>query len=547
MLFENEIDQLLTQAESLLQDQKPGEALDVLDRARTLEPGHAWTQLFRGVALGQLGRTDEAIEQLLAAADSHAEDIDIQVDAARHLSLLEQHQDALICAHRAVGSDGGDAGAHAIRAEVLEHLGRISEALPDREAVLLLDADDPDSRYFLAVDLCDLGRFDEAYRHAEPLFAQFPDDPDILRLHGACLSYLDRHQQALSKWAELERLEGVTPNLLHNRASTLDALGLHEEALATITEAIALEPDVAINHYTRGMIHEHRGDDQAALNDYLTALSFDHQHLDAVINLVELAVAADVVPATAERLRTLVGQHPTSAKLLYAHGRLQMEQGDLAQAQRTLEEALCREPSLGICWYTLSMLYGIAGKAEDALLAADRAMQDFPDDPGIWLNRGQAYELLHQQHEAVACYDRAVEVAPTESTPWFHLGRVLLLDLGRPNSARGPLREAVRLQPDHDAAMWMLALCYLRMNQLDDALRETRQLLARYPNHPWGRVLSAIKHVQRDETDAALLDLRAAVAQGYEMRLLQEEPLFEPLWSDPRFQAAFSGPRDRRV
>ena len=99
---------------------------------------------------------------------------------------------------------------------------------------------------------------------AQPLFTQFPDDPDILRLHGACLSYLEHHEEALSKWAELERLEGVNTNLLHNRASTLDALGRREEALATISEAMRMSRKAAMNYYTRGMIHEHAGDNDHA-------------------------------------------------------------------------------------------------------------------------------------------------------------------------------------------------------------------------------------------------------------------------------------------
>ncbi len=139
----------MTQAEALLQDQKPNEALDLLERARALEPHYAWTMLFSGVALGQLGPARmKPCRNSLAPPMTIREDIDIQVDAARHLSVLEHHQDALICANRAVEIDANDAGAHAVRAEVLERLGRIEEALPSREAAIALDGEDTDSRYF---------------------------------------------------------------------------------------------------------------------------------------------------------------------------------------------------------------------------------------------------------------------------------------------------------------------------------------------------------------------------------------------------------------
>jgi len=546
MNFENEIDKLLTQAEALLQEQQAEEALSLLNRVSVLEPDHAWAQLFRGVALGQLGRQDEAVEQLLTTADRNLEDIDIQVDVARHLALLEYYQDALICASRATDIDKDDAGGHAVCAETLEHLGRVADAVTERETALQLDPDDYDSRYYLAVDLCDLGQYAEAWQTAEPLFSQYPDDADIIRLHGACLSYRDQHELALGKWAELERMEGLSPNLLHNRASTLDALGMHQEALATINEAIAAEPEMGINYYTRGMIREHSGDPATAVDDYLLALEYDPEHIDAAINLVEVAPSVKAVSRVYARINAMLAENPTAAKLLYVLGRVKMELGDLLGAQQTLEEAVCREPRLSIGWYTLSMLYTISGDPGAALKAADLALREFPEDPGIWLNRGQALEELRRYHEAMECYDRAIGLEPEDGAPWFHLGRLLLLDLERPTGARGALKEALRLQPENDTLMWLLALCHMRLGQPDEAVSEIRSLLSRYPDHPWGRVLRATWHAQRGDMDAAFADLRIATSQGYDIRLLFDEPLFKPLWSDPRFQATFSNLRGNR-
>ncbi|MHB9130178.1 MAG: tetratricopeptide repeat protein [Armatimonadota bacterium] len=532
---ENEIDQLLTEAEALLQDEKPGEALILLDRASTLEPHHAWTMLFRGVALGQLGRLPEAIDQLIMAADENRGDIDIQVDTARYLSLMEQHQDALICVNRATEIDDNDAGAHAMRGEVLEHLGRIAEAIETRESALALDGADPDNRYSLSVDLCDLGRYQEAYAVAEPLFDEYADDADIVRLHGACLSYLGRHEEALGIWATLERLEGVTPNLLHNRASTLDMLGLFEEALQTIDEAIDAEPDLGMNFYTRGMIHEHEGDDASAIEDYLTALMHEPDHLDAVMNLVELSALIGAVPLVIDRIDTLLQSHPTSAKLLYARGRLAIELGKYEEGKQFLEAAIRLEPGMGLGWYTLTMLYSMIGEYEETLTAADRAAQTFAEDPNLWLNRGMALQELKRFREALESFDRAVQLAPEDGMPWFHLGRILLLDLERPADARGALKEAIRLQPDNDAAMWMLALCYLRLNRHEDADAVVTELLTRDADHLWGRLVRAALHAQRGDLDAAFTDLQVVTTHNYDSHLLLNEQLFEPLWTDTRF------------
>lgn len=539
--FENEIDRLLTQAEALLQDDKPVEALGLLDRARKLQPNHSWTMLFRGVALGQLGQTEEAIVQLIAAADSSQEDIDIQVDAARHLSLLEQYQDAIICAERAVNLDDNDAGGHAIFGEILERMGRITDAIPHREQALLLEPTELDSRYYLAVNLCDLGQYEEAFSVAQPLFTEFSDDPDIIRLHGACLSYLGRHQEALGCWAELERLEGLSPNLLHNRASTLDVVGLRDEALQTINEAIALEPDLAMNYYTRGMIQEHRGDDAAAIQDYITVLSMDEDHLDAVVNLVELAVTVDVAPTVLEHVQHLLGFTPDAAKLLYAHGRLLMEMGELPESAQVIASAVRHEPALAIGWYTLTMLYGMMGDFELSVIASDHALRYFQDDAGLWFNRALALHDLKRLPEAMDCYDKAIILSPEDPLPWLQIGRLFLLDNDRPADARGALHEALMRQPDNQSTMWMLALSELRLGNSAEALTVLEGLLADDADHLWGRLVRAALFAQQGRMDMAYKDLCVAARQGYDTRLLLNEPLFEPLWTNPQFEEMLHG------
>ncbi len=166
-----------------------------------------------------------------------------------------------------------------------------------------------------------------------------------------------------------------------------------------------------------------------------------------------------------ERINQLLEKEPSSAKLLYVFGRLAMDMGDLSLAQHALEEAILREPALGICWYTLAMLYSMSGDFKAALAATDRALRDFSDDIALWLTRGQALQDLQRIPEAMECYDRATTIAPDDDMPWFYLGRLLLLELDRPIHARGVLKEALRLHPENDAAMWMLALCHLRTGQ----------------------------------------------------------------------------------
>jgi hypothetical protein len=87
----------------------------------------------------------------------------------------------------------------------------------------------------------------------------------------------------------------------------------------------------------------------------------------------------------------------------------------------------------------------------------------------------------------------------------------------------------------------MLALCFLRLHQFEESRRELEALFTPSPEHLWGRLVQAALHAQCRELDAAFMNLEIASLQGYNPRLLLHEPLFEPLWADPRFDSLLQG------
>jgi signal transduction histidine kinase len=112
----------------------------------------------------------------------------------------------------------------------------------------------------------------------------------------------------------------------------------------------------------------------------------------------------------------------------------------------------------------------------------------------------------------MASYDKAIELAPDDPMPWVQLGRLLLLDLERPADARGALKEALRLQPDNQGALWMLALSHLRLGQHEESLKELNQLLDIDPTKA-KRELAKLKQTAR----CVLQELRQAVSELRQM------------------------------
>ncbi|MEI6519225.1 MAG: tetratricopeptide repeat protein [bacterium] len=536
---EGEVEELIDRAHNLLQINNPEEALEILAQAEEKSPNNGWVQLFRGSAYGQMERQEEAVDEILKAADSNLDDIDIQVESAHQLSYLQHYQDALISANRAIKLDSHDAGAYMAQADAMEQLGRINEALVAREDALALEPEDQENLYYYALDLCDVGRFHEAFKYAELLYNKMDDDPDILRLYGATLSYLARHSEAIAIWDKLEELEGETGILLYNRATSLDAIGLSEEAQTLIEKAIDLEPDVAVNHLAYGTMLERAGKEEQAITEYLTTLELDDEVLEAALRIVDLAIEIDAVAPALESIEEMLKLKPDNAILIYVQGRLMIESSDVdivIEGEQKIELAANKQPKLSVAWFSLAKLYHEQNRFDEALRAIERATGDYGDDASLWVIRALSYVGNKKYVEAMECFDKACELDPGDEKPWLYMGRMLMIDLNRSADARNAFLESLHRRPDNPEAMWMLALCHLRVGDMNDASDVVNRLLKVDPFYVRGLLVRAALRAQTGKITAAFADLRAAMKLGYDTTYVVEEPLFAPLWNDPRMK-----------
>ncbi|MBI5105453.1 MAG: tetratricopeptide repeat protein, partial [Solirubrobacterales bacterium] len=108
----------LALARLLLQTGDPAGALAQLDAVLEAEPS-APARVQRGLALRELGREDEALADVRAAADAAGEDAHAWFEVADALALLDRTQDARDALARAVALDPATASRHAELAQGL--------------------------------------------------------------------------------------------------------------------------------------------------------------------------------------------------------------------------------------------------------------------------------------------------------------------------------------------------------------------------------------------------------------------------------------------
>lgn len=148
-------------------------------------------------------------------------------------------------------------------------------------------------------------------------------------------------------------------------------------------EAATLNPADASAHYNLGLIHQQRGEIEAARERFERAVQIDDDEIDAHYQL----------------------------------GRIAGQQKRLADAVRHFEQVVSRDPSHSQheIWREVGATYIAAGQHEDARNALEQFLEHRPSDPeGLYL-MGRAHAGLGHQREAAssmqACID-AVKTAP---------------------------------------------------------------------------------------------------------------------------------------
>lgn len=259
---------------------------------------------------------------------------------------------------------------HVLAWEILAVLfggsGRLIEALPYFEKVVLLKPNDPDAINNLGITLQKMGKFDEAatqFRVALDLKPEFAEAANNLGITFEKLGDLpqarlwlekstllnqnnaDFHNNLAGVLRELENLElaklshetavALDPSkgLLHNNFGvTLKKMNRTTEALAAYLSAVKFSPGQSEFHYNLGVLLQSFGDLTGAERSYQTAIGINSKNLNARRNLSIVLREAGKTAESELSFRELIKINPTHDE---AHHGL----GVLLYFQRKYEEA----------------------------------------------------------------------------------------------------------------------------------------------------------------------------------------------------------------
>ncbi len=262
-----------------------------------------------------------------------------------------------------------------------------------------------------------------------------------------------------------------------NAAKGLFQSGRFDAALAEIEAALTINPEVALAHFVRGLIHARRAEYELAEDALELAV-----RLDATDASQWIALAYVQFEQGAHKAALSSVDQGLAADSKHARGHLL--RSNILESLMQRDEALgaCREavrfdPLLGAARCRLAALLSQVGQVDEAIEHALVAGRINPADMNARVATGDLLRELGRLDEAIVEYRAAADLFPGRSPPKARLGDVYLQQ-GLTVDAQLMYRSAIQVDSKQVHCMVQLGKTFLQQGSLTEAAELFRAALA---------------------------------------------------------------------
>lgn len=349
--------------------------------------------------------------------------------------------------------------------------------------------------------------------------------------------------------------DGVVRNVLAMQRDIAHAIASDIRASLTptdearLTKASVVEP-AAYDEWARGFSEYRRlsvGSLDKCIDHARRAQSVDPMYAPAyalsstclgLLPLLASVAPDDAYPKALEASRRALELDESLADAHFARAwALAVYRLDWSGAEREYRRGLDLNPGSAFGHSRFAWFLSWLGRNDEAVAEAARSLAINP----AGAHENQTLAAIHwvgrRYDAAITVAQRAIDIEPSRAFPYARLGSAYR-EKGMFSEAISALETAVKLSGDAVNTRGMLGNAYARAGRRDDArriLEELRALKARRYVDPLD--LAEI-HVALGETDQAIrLIEEASRVHAGDIALLKVNPVWDPLRSNPRFQA----------
>jgi tetratricopeptide (TPR) repeat protein len=239
---------------SLLGEEKYEEAINLFNKAVDVRPYLYEAWYYRGNALYNLGRYEEAIASYEhVAIKSYL--YETWYYRGNALYILGRYKEAIASYEQSVAIKPYLYEAWYYRGDCLNNLDQQEKAIASYNRALAIKPDYLDAYFHRGDSLYILGRYEEAIASYDKVVAIEPDNHDAYLNLGDALYILGRYEEAIASY---DKAVAINPDDYYaylNRGNSLDDLGRYEEAIASYDKAVAIKPDDHAVWHSKGWIY----------------------------------------------------------------------------------------------------------------------------------------------------------------------------------------------------------------------------------------------------------------------------------------------------
>lgn len=151
-----------------------------------------------------------------------------------------------------------------------------------------------------------------------------------------------------------------------------------------------------------------------------------------------------------------IARQKSNRDALMAKGKKELEDGHLAEAQKTFERLERDYPDDAELAAEIAELYIQMGLFDGSLWHLELSLKIAPDSPSLLNRLGIAYRRVKRYADAERCFSKALSLDQNDPNLFFNMGR-LYLDLGEWEKARECAKQALALNADLGEAAKMAA------------------------------------------------------------------------------------------
>lgn len=391
------------------------------------------------------------------------------------------------------------------------------------------------------------GRVEKAQQTLEPLLQKLPDNSEVQALAGQVFLAAGDTAKAEKAFSAVVRLQPEDGAAQSRLGLSRLAAGDRSGGIAALEKAVRLETDdtrsdvlLIVAHLRnrdadkallaidalekkkpgdpgtlnlRGTAHLVKMEMDAARSSFAKALEIEPAFFPAASNLARMDLLQERPDAAESRFRGVLDKSPEHADALLALAGLKARtKAGTPEAQKLIEKAVAGNPKLVAPRVALVQLHSASGEKTKALAAANDAALALPDDAQVLELLASAQALAGQTDAAIASREKLVAQSPSSAQPLLRLAATQMT-AKRESEAIQNVRKALSLEPELMDAHNMLISIHLSRNELDDALRVTKDIQKQKPKLALGYAMEGDLLANSGRFEAAVSPYREALSR----------------------------------